>query len=113
MAKCENCGNEYLTKECLKCLNKEYMKNVNATYRTDNKLKTKKKSYLVSIIFIAMIGIALTTLYNNFNTNPLLGTWQMKKSMPMIGKMKMTFKKDKAIIMGIVSKVEYEINENQ
>ena len=42
MATCKECGTEYLTRECFKCLNKEYMKNINATHRTVNEFKSNK-----------------------------------------------------------------------
>lgn len=108
MATCKKCENKYMSKKCPEC-NNVISKEIRKKYK-----KPKKKLYdklIIISIILAIITVSLNFIIKD--NNPLIGTWQMKKNMPMIGKMEMIFKKDKAIMMGIVSKVEYEIEDDE
>jgi len=61
-------------------------------------------------MILAFISISII-IFLNINSNPLLGTWKSgQKAMMGIQLGKMEFTKDKMIMMGIVSRVDYEID---
>jgi len=63
MAKCEKCGNEYLTRECLKCKDREYSEKIT---KNNQNIYNKEKQYtnansnktILIIIAIAVVIIA-------------------------------------------------------
>ena len=116
MAKCLQCGKTYLTKECIHCrdqnyrYNKEAIKSIQGENINNNKDKVSNKLLLISITLIVLISILS---YKIFFTNPLLGTWESEqKSFMGMNLGKIEFTKNKMIMMGIVSKVDYEIDGN-
>jgi len=101
MATCEKCGKTYYTRECLNCKDK-------TNSEIKNQKKIKNKYLLIPISLIIIISILI---YKIFFTNPLIGEWKTNTNNLMginLGKIKFT--KDKMIMMGIISKVNYEIN---
>jgi len=102
MAICEKCGKKYLSKECLRC------KNENNNLNKINNQKINNKLLLIPTIILIITGILS---YQIFFTNPLIGTWQSnQKKLFTINLGKIKFTKDKMIMMGIISKVKYEID---
>ncbi|MBE0515519.1 hypothetical protein [Sulfurimonas sp.] len=96
--KCEKCGKEYWTRECLNCKN-----NPNAN---------KKSNNLLLYLIVTIVAIAIIALINiNINSNPLIGEWNSKSN--ILGKNKIIFKSDSIETMGMISKVKYDIEENR
>lgn len=71
MAKCEKCGNEYLTRECLKCKDKEYSENL-----TEKEKLFKTIRY--AIIFF--IGLLITGIIIDI----AISSYMLKKAEPSI-----------------------------
>ncbi|PHQ57077.1 MAG: hypothetical protein COA30_02625 [Sulfurimonas sp.] len=104
MAICDKCGKKYLTKECIHCRDNEY-KYSNEAVKSVNNNKN-----IIQYMILAFISISII-IFLNINSNPLLGTWKSgQKAMMGIQLGKMEFTKDKMIMMGIVSRVDYEID---
>ena len=103
MSKCQKCGKTYYTRECLNC--------------RDNKINTKNTNeynHIIKYIILAIVSITTITItiFFNMNSNPLIGKWKIEKN-TLMGMEKIEFTKDKMIMMGIVSKVDYEIDKNK
>jgi len=104
MAFCNKCGKKYLTKECLDCKDKESNQNM----MKNNRDRVSNKLLLIPATLIILISILS---YKIFFTNPLIGTWKSEQK-TILGMQlgKIEFTKDKMIMMGILSKVDYEID---
>ena len=71
MAKCEKCGNEYLTRECLKCKDKEYSEKIT---KNNQDMYKKEKQYtntntnrtILIIIAIAVVIIAFLLIAKEY-----------------------------------------------
>lgn len=106
--KCVKCGTEYMSRECPNC-NKIISDEIINRY-----IKPKSKiSKNLIIILSLIVGIAtIGTLISSINTNPLIGEWKATKS-SILGMNKLKFTSKRMETMGIVSKVDYEIENNE
>lgn len=84
------------------------------------KINTKDNDDDYKIVFkmIGIIGAVIITIFiiSKLSTsNPIIGKWRSEKSIPFMGKMinEIEFTKDRAYSMGIVSNVNYEIDDNK
>lgn len=114
MAYCEKCGESYLTRECLNCRDNEYKKTLNSNNKVDgskyNPSSSKNNKIIIPSILAIILVLAIVIF--NMSSNPLVGEWKMtQKSFMGMGKLKFT--SDKMIMMGIVSRVDYEIDGDE
>lgn len=99
--KCDKCRKEYWTRECLNCKD-----NPNVG------INNKSNKNIIFYIAAAISAVVIIIMFLNINTNPLIGEWKAnQKSFMGMGKLKFT--KTRMETMGIVSKVEYEVDGNE
>lgn len=110
MAKCEKCGNQYYSKECPYCKEIAWRKSQGIN-KTVNINKNKMKSKIIATSLISIIAIIGFIIYN-INSNPLIGKWK-SNNRSLMGTIKIEFKENKMIFMGIVTKVKYEKDGNE
>lgn len=118
MAKCEKCGKEYYTRECLNCRDNQYKRTLNSNNKVDgskynpssNKTNSSNNMKIIIPSVLAVVTIIVITIFN-MTSNPLIGKWSTgQKAIMGMQLGKMEFTKNKMMMMGIVSKVDYEID---
>jgi len=98
MATCLKCGSKYLTKECQYCENKNSTRGL----VINNKVAVVLIAVILSIIFMLVV----TT-----KSNPLIGEW--RSSSAILGNNKVVFRNNSMEMMGISSKVSYDIQDDR
>ena len=85
MAKCEKCGNEYLTRECLKCRDRKYSEKI--TKNNQNLTEKEKLFKTIRYAIIFFIGLLITGVIIDIT----ISSYMLKKAEPSINNLnKMT-----------------------
>ncbi len=99
--KCEVCGNNYIQRECPYC---------DGTFEDEPKIiKTLVNTKVILLLISAITSIGLFSIYT-ITQNPILGKWKSEKRLPVFGYQNIEFKKDTMNYMGMIEKVDYEID---